>query len=95
MATEIRDDELVSLSKAAELFFHGELAKSSLRTEARKGNLEIVRIANKDFVTRNAIRRMIDRCKLPAQPSATANPQGLTAKEAARLKLAALKRGEP
>jgi len=95
VATEIRDDELVSLSKAAELFFHGEVTKSSLRTEARKGNLEIVRIANKDFVTRNAVRRMIERCKLPAQPSATANPQGLTAKEAARLKLAALKRGEP
>ncbi|MDX0581938.1 hypothetical protein GOD01_03280 [Sinorhizobium medicae] len=94
MAHEIQDDELVSLSKAAELFFRGELTKSALRTEARKGNLEIVRIANKDFVTRNAIRRMVERCKLPSPVSSTATPQNITAKEAVRLRLAALKRNE-
>lgn len=88
MNGDIEDDELVSLSKAAELFFRGALTKSSLRTEARKGNLEIVRIANKDFVTRNAIRRMIERCKLPSPASSTATPQTITAKEAARLRLA-------
>lgn len=38
-AHEIGDDELIALSKAAEIFFRGELTKSSLRTEARKGQL--------------------------------------------------------
>ncbi len=94
MSDDIGDDELVSLSKAAKLFFRGELTKSALRTEARKGNLEIIRIANKDFVTRNAIKRMIERCKLPSPASVTAKPQGLTAKEAARLKIAALKQAK-
>jgi hypothetical protein len=37
--------------------------KSSLRTEAAKGNLEIIQIANKDFVTRNGIKRMIEKCR--------------------------------
>ncbi|RVM54074.1 hypothetical protein CN106_01540 [Sinorhizobium meliloti] len=94
MSNDIGDDELISLAKAAELFFRGEIKKSSLRTEARKGNLEIFRIANKDFVTRNAIRRMVERCKLPSPVSSTATSQNITAKEAARLRLAALKRNE-
>ncbi|WP_291149054.1 hypothetical protein [Ensifer sp. SSB1] len=35
-SNDIGDDELISLSRAAKLFFRGELTKSSLRTEARK-----------------------------------------------------------
>jgi hypothetical protein len=35
---------------------------SALRSEARKGRLEIVRIANKDYVTDEAIDEMIKRC---------------------------------
>jgi hypothetical protein len=62
---EIGDDDPVLLSKACALFLNGALTKSALRTEHRRGNLEIIRIANKDFVTRNGIRRMIERCKLP------------------------------
>ena len=94
MSDDIGDDELVSLSKAAKLFFRGELTKSALRTEARKGNLEIIRIANKNFVARNAIKRMIARCTLPSPVSSARPPQGITAKEAVRLRLAALKRNE-
>lgn len=60
---EIGDDELISLAEAAKVFFRGRLTKSSLQTEARKGNLEIIRIANKDFVTRNGINRMIEKCR--------------------------------
>src|SRR5690606_9994266 len=61
---EIGDDEPIPLAEAARLFFGGRLSKSSLRTEAAKGNLEIIRIANKDFVTRSGIKRMIDRCRV-------------------------------
>lgn len=99
MDNEIGDDEPISLSKAAKLFFHGELTKSSLRTEARKGNLEIIRIANKDFVTRNGIRRMIERCLVPATHAGkikeTAPVQGMTAQEALRIKLAARMKSTP
>ena len=98
-SNDIGDDELISLSRAAKLFFRGELTKSSLRTEARKGNLEIIRIANKDFVTRNGIRRMIEKCRLPApnvgKIEAPAPLKGMTAQEALRLKLTAQLRGTP
>ncbi len=60
---DIGNDELVPLSKAGDLFFHGWLTKSSLRTEAKKGNLEIIRIAGRDFVTRSGINRMIEKCR--------------------------------
>jgi hypothetical protein len=65
--TDIGDDDPVPLAQAAKVFLHGQLTKSSLRTEAAKGNLEILRIANKDFVTRNGIRNMLERCKVPAK----------------------------
>ncbi|WP_234841712.1 hypothetical protein [Sinorhizobium meliloti] len=96
MVDHIGDDDPISLALAARLFFHGTLTKSSLRTEARKGNLEIIRIANKEFVTRNAIRQMIDRCRVPArnnvQPKeASAASPGITAQQAVRARLAAAK----
>jgi hypothetical protein len=37
-------------------------AVSSLRTEIRKGRLEAIRIANKDFVTDDAIDQMVKLC---------------------------------
>jgi hypothetical protein len=44
----IGDNDLMTLTEACDLFFRGHLTKSSLRTEAARGNLEIIRIANKD-----------------------------------------------
>jgi predicted deacylase len=90
---EIGDDDLVTLTEACDLFFKGRLTKSSLRVEASRGNLEIIRIANKDFVTRNGIRRMIDKCRLPAAEPERSDRS--SSKEAAKaflkLKLAELK----
>lgn len=91
---EIGDDDLVTLQEACELFLGGRLSKSSLRLEASRGNLEIIRIANKDFVTRNGIRRMIDRCRLPAKDNTATesmSDRGITAQSAARVRLAKLK----
>lgn len=88
MTTEIGDDDPVPLAKAAELFFQGNLTKSSLRTEAAKGNLEIIRIANRDFVTRRAIQKMIERCTIPAKPSHTLQALGTSPKQAAKAALA-------
>jgi hypothetical protein len=41
MSDDIGDDELVSRTKAAKLFFRGELTKSALRTEARCRSVRI------------------------------------------------------
>lgn len=84
MKGEIGDDDPIPLAEAAELFFRGHLTKSSLRREASRGNLEIFRIANKDFVTRRGIMQMIERCKLPsASPTPTKLPaQGITGQQA-------------
>ncbi|MBZ9603944.1 hypothetical protein [Phyllobacterium chamaecytisi] len=54
---------LMTLQEACDEIFRGLLTPSSLRTEAAKGNLEIIQIARKDFVTREGIREMMDRCK--------------------------------
>ncbi|TKT58317.1 hypothetical protein FDR95_11955 [Rhizobiaceae bacterium LC148] len=72
---EIGDDDPIPLADAARLFFHGRLTKSSLRTEAGKGNLEIIQIANKDFVTRNGIKRMIEKCRKNAGPQGSGSDQ--------------------
>lgn len=88
---DIDDDQLISLADAVEIFFSGRLTKSSLRTEAAKGNLEIIRIANKDFVTRNGIRRMIERCRVKVTPTpvvhSTAAKSGVSAQDALRVRL--------
>ena len=68
MTDTTSDDELIPLAEAARIFFSGRLTKSSLRTEAAKGRLEIFRIANKDFVTRDGIRRMVERCRVKESP---------------------------
>jgi hypothetical protein len=76
--TDIDDygpDDPIPLAKAAKLLFRGELTKSSLRTEARKGNLEIIQIANKDFVTKNGIKRMIEKCRKNAAPQGSGSDQ--------------------
>ncbi len=95
MNDEIGDDQLVTLAEAARLFFGGRLTKSALRTEAKRGNLEIFRIANRDFVTKSAIQRMIQRCAVrpAAAPLAAAmQPKRISSQEAVRLRLEKLKR---
>ncbi len=54
----------VPLALAVDLFFPaGGVKISTLRTEAKRGNLVMTRIGGKDFVTRNAIQDMIKRCQ--------------------------------
>jgi hypothetical protein len=63
----LEDDEPVTLAEACRLFFGDRLSPSALRTEAAKGNLDIMQIARKDFVTRRAIEEMKFRCTRPAR----------------------------
>ena len=55
------------LSKGAQICGY---SSSSLRTEARRGNLEILRVAGKDYVTEEAIRDMEKRCRIQAKAPA-------------------------
>jgi hypothetical protein len=90
---------LFSLSEAVAEFFGGTGIKvSSLRTEARKGNLELTRIAGRDYVSREAIGRMIERCRTRKSPhdcgSGSArgeSPSGPSVSERAKQAQAALK----
>lgn len=51
------------LAVAAKRFFpQGGITVHSLRSEARAGRLRLIRIANKDFVTEDAILEMVERC---------------------------------
>lgn len=100
------DDELIKLDAACRIFFRGQLTKSSLRTEARKGNLDIIRIAGKDFVTKQGIKEMIEKCRenknlhgsgsgqTPAPGSSRTGDKG-SAQTALRQKLNALKKSSP
>ncbi|MFO1123981.1 MAG: hypothetical protein U1E25_00945 [Methylocystis sp.] len=43
------------------------LSVAALRREARKGTLEIYRVANKDWTTLAAIERMFQQCLVPTK----------------------------
>ncbi|TIL54587.1 MAG: hypothetical protein E5Y83_02565 [Mesorhizobium sp.] len=58
------DDKPIRLQEACDRFFGGRLTPKALRAEARKGNLTIERIANKDFVTPSAIMEMRLKCRV-------------------------------
>lgn len=75
---DLPDDASIPLAEAVRLFFpFGGVSVASLRTEARKGRLELHQIAGKDFVTPAAIREMKEQCRVlasrPASKSETAD----------------------
>ena len=60
------------LSDAAKIAFpFGGMTSSGLRREAKRGNLEIERIAGKDFTTFAAIAAMREKCRIRPEPKAT------------------------
>jgi hypothetical protein len=88
---EPRDDQPIPLRAAAKLFFpRGGITASSLRTEARKGRLVITRIAGRDFVTRQAIDRMIELCTIRHKPDAPERSRPRDPHSEERLRLAQL-----
>jgi hypothetical protein len=60
---------LYSLREAcAEFFGDDGPSVSALRTEAKKGNLELIRIAGKDYITAAAISAMVKKCRIQRNP---------------------------
>lgn len=72
------DDAPMPLAEAVRVCFpFGGATVSTLRTEARRGHLAIIRIAGKDFVTRKEVNRMIELCRGPENRRAlSAEPNG-------------------
>lgn len=72
----ISPDTPLRLDVAAAMEFpDGSISVKSLRREAGRGNLEIIRIAGKDFTTVAAIKRMIEKCRAsPKAPDSGFNP---------------------
>ncbi|HDA7318479.1 TPA: hypothetical protein O5T91_002291 [Staphylococcus aureus] len=56
-------DDPITLQEACEIAFRGNITVSSLRVEARRGNLEVFRVGRRDFTTLNAIRDMRKKCQ--------------------------------
>jgi hypothetical protein len=91
------NDQQSRLKEACEVVLNGSLTPKALRREAQRGNLEIIRVANKDFVTPAAIKEMVDRCRAPSsrpasrsKPSEAAPPIASSETEANALRQASL-----
>lgn len=73
---DYEDDEPITLAEACDRFFKGRLKPSALRSEAARGNLEIMQIARKDFVTKRAIEEMKQRClRKRSPPDSNSDPK--------------------
>jgi hypothetical protein len=71
-----KDDELLTLSEAAALFWPlGPLTATSLRTAVRDRQLEVVKIARKLLTTKTAIAKM-SVCDLRGRPRSEERPAG-------------------
>ena len=94
----VQPNQPLLLSDACRIFFADALKPAALRLEAGRGNLSLMRIAGKDFVTPDAITAMLEKCTIrraePATPRASAmaqpppiTPAAMTSQEALRIHL--------
>src|ERR1700693_1074877 len=63
-SSQLADDDAITLEEACELFFRGTISPSTLRAEARRGRLAVMRIGRRDFTTPAAIREMKEACRV-------------------------------
>jgi hypothetical protein len=69
--TQIADDTPITLNEACSLFFRGTITPTTLRKEAQRGRLPIMRIGRTDFVTPAAVREMMKQCLVPPREHAS------------------------
>lgn len=70
------DDVALTLSEACEVFFRGRVKPATLRAEARRGRLILMRIGRADFVTPSAVREMMKLCQDPQKGHDSGSTQG-------------------
>ena len=56
---------------------------SALRSEARKGRLELIQVANRHYVTDEAIDEMVMRCAVLRAPGSTSKPAAVASRSGA------------
>lgn len=88
------DERPMRLREACEKL-GGGLTPSGLRRERDRGNLEMVRLAGKDFVTVAGIKAMIERCKVrihvPAREASSPQVQSTSDEDVRAVRRAALR----
>lgn len=57
------EDSPLTLKEACQIFFRGRITPVTLRAEARRGRLTIMRVGRADFVTPQAMREMMTKCQ--------------------------------
>ena len=63
LSSDIGNDTPLRLDIAAKIAFpRGGVTATTLRKEAKRGKLVIVRVGGKDFTTLNYIKRMVELC---------------------------------
>ena len=75
----VGDYDLIRLTEAPQLpELRGLLTVSALRREKKNGRLAVIEIANKHYVTRAAIKEMIEKCRANNSPSISGPGQLVT-----------------
>ncbi len=70
MMTSGIDDAPLTLQEACARYFRGAIGPATLRAEARRGRLALMRIGRTDFVTPAAMREMMEKCRVPQKEPA-------------------------
>ena len=103
---KLPDDQPMTLAEACEGFFRGTISIATLRAEAKRGRLTIMRIGRMDFVTPAGLREMMEKCRVqqrghastftPSNEPGSSETDRLLAAQAAMNSIAtALKKGSP
>jgi hypothetical protein len=58
------DDDPITLTAATKLWPEAKLTVSTLRAEANRGRLDIFRIGRRQYTTLQAMRDMVERCRV-------------------------------
>ena len=67
------DTRPMTLEVACEQEFAGAIKPASLKAEARRGNLTLIKIGRRYFVTKEALREMQEKCRVTVAPRESAS----------------------
>jgi len=94
---DLLDDDPITLDEASRLVLRGAVTVSTLRAEAKRGNLPVERIGKNLFTTPAYIKQMRERCRVQqSRPDSTSektesNPSGSSVTGTATDELAVLR----
>ncbi|WP_052523318.1 hypothetical protein [Bradyrhizobium sp. STM 3809] len=89
--TDLPADQPISLKRACELIFSGEIGEASLKAEHRRGTLELFKIGRQYFTTRRHIEAMVEMCLVGVPPGSDREQLLMRAQSDANIARLALK----